>query len=196
MPLRSLSIAVIMLFFFSVLVGIFTYGPAKRTFVVPDKTVSLRSAQELDDLWHASGVHGRIAVIFTRHLNHQFSGIAFPEIDYVDSAMRHGIVRKAYYIVPDRFWQAAVLEYRGRLEYIIEPIVTDTGFTILHEGGRIHAMPLSKYVPELGQEKALVVIEPIVWTQQENSRIDGFIRSEQLTSDLTVIIGDEKPPQQ
>lgn len=189
MPFRSATIAAIMLFFFSILIGAFAYGPAKRTFVIPSKTVTVRSASELNDLWHSSGVHGRIAVIFTRHLNHQFSGMTFPETDYVDKAMRHGIVRKAYFVVPDSAWKNVVIEYRGRLEYIVEPIVTDTGFMILHEGGRIHVMPLSKYIPELGQEKALVVIEPSVWTQQEQARIDGFIRSGQLASDLIVIVG-------
>lgn len=188
MPFRSVCIAAIILFFFSILGGTFFYGPARRTFVVPDKIVAVRSAPELDDLWHASGVRGRIAVLFTRHLNHQFSGIAFPEMDYLDRAMRHGIVRRAYYVVPDIFWQMTVLEHRERMEYILDPKATDTGFMILHEGGRIHALPLSKYIPELDDEKALVVLDPAVWTAQERSRIDGFIRSGQLPSDLVVII--------
>lgn len=192
MPLRRVSITAIILFCSGVLLWIFTYGPAKRIFVVPDRTVTLRSAGEIDDLWRSSGIHGRIAVIFTRHLNHQLSGIAFPEMDYLDRALRQGMVRKVYYVVPDRFWAAVVLEHRERMEYIIEPRTTDTGFMILHEGGRIHAMPLSKYIPELENEKALVVIETAPWSQEEQTRIEGFLRSGQLRTDLTVIIGQPK----
>ncbi len=195
MPYRSVSIILIILFSFGVIVLTVIYGPAKRSFVSPERTVTVRSADELDRLWHSSGVHGRVAVIFARHLNQQFSGLAFPEMDYLDQGMRHGIIRRAYYIVPDRFWPEVVLEYRALLTYIIEPKATDTGFMILHEGERIHAMPLSKYIPEQDQEKALVVIEPAVWTPQEQTRIDGFIKSGQLVSDLIVTIGRAKQTQ-
>lgn len=188
MPFRRVSIPAIMLFFCLVLAGTVSFGPARRTFVTPDKSFTVASAGELDRLWHASGVHGRIAVLFTRHVNHQFSGLSFPEMDYLDNGMRHGIVRKAYYIVPDLVWKHVEFEYRERVEYIVEPHATDTGFMILHEGGRIHVMPLSKYIPELDNEKALVVIEPAVWTEQERSRIDGFIRSGQLHADLIAIV--------
>ncbi|MDO8282431.1 MAG: hypothetical protein Q7U10_07395 [Thermodesulfovibrionia bacterium] len=181
-----MSITAIMLFFFCVLVWTFTYGPAKRSFIIPDKTVAVKSAEDIDSIWHSSGVHGRVAVLFTRHLNRQFSGIAIPETDYLDRAMRHGIVRTAYHIVPDIFWSEVVLEIMARQELIVPLIATDTGYIFLHEGGRVHVMPLSKYIP--GQEKALVVIEPGVWTQKEDSRIDGFIKSGQLSTDLVLII--------
>lgn len=194
MPYRSVSTTVLILIFFGALVFTITYGPAKRTFVVPDRTVTVRSAIEIDELWHASRVHGRVAVVFARHLNQQFSGLAFPEMDYLDQAMRHGIVRKAYYIVPDRFWPEVVLENRTRREFIVEPIDTETGLMIFHEGGRIHAMPLSKYIPETEAEKALVILEQQVWTQQELSRIDGFIKTGQLTTDLLVIINKTIKP--
>lgn len=188
MPFRSVSISAIIFFFIGVIVLTFTYGPAKRSFVIPDKTIVVRSAGEIESLWHSSGVHGRIAVIFTRHLNQQFSGIAFPEMDYLDTAMRHGIVRTAYYIVPDRFWSDVVLENRAYRKYIVLPKVTDTGFMIFHVGGRIHVMPLSKYIAEQEKEKALVVIEPQVWSQKEYSRIDGLIKSGQLATDLLALI--------
>lgn len=193
MPYRSVSIVAVTLFFVIILVGTVAYGPFRRTFVVPDRTVTLRTAAEVDELWHSSGLHGRTAVIFSRHLNQQFSGVAFPEMDYMDNARRHGIVRKVYYVVPDSFWQAVVSENMLRREFIMEPIPTDTGFMILHEGIRIHTMPLSKYIPE--QEKAIVVFEKRVWSQQEQSRIEGFLSSGQLIADLTILIGEAKQPQ-
>ncbi|TAN38696.1 MAG: hypothetical protein EPN25_13310 [Nitrospirae bacterium] len=160
---------------------------------MPAKTVTLHSAQEVNDLWHSSGVHGRRAVIFTRHLNKIFSPVlinAFPEINYLETAMRHGIVRTAHYIVPDRIWLEVYEEILANTVLVIPPKKTAVGFLLLHERGDIHVVPFSEYIPDHEREKALVVIEPAAWTPQEQSRINGFIRSGQLTSDLTVIIGD------
>lgn len=193
MPFRSVSITAIMLFFFGTLVWTFAHGPAKRSFVIPDKTVAVQSALEVNEHLQSSGVHGRIAIIFARRLNQQFSGGSFPERDYLDTALRHGIVRTAYYIVPDSVWSEVAAENLMRT-LIVPPKTTETGFIVLHVGGRIHVMPLSKYVPE--QEKALVIIEPRAWSQKELSRIESFLESGQLASDLTVIIGEMKQLQQ
>ncbi|MEW6713861.1 MAG: hypothetical protein AB1306_02060 [Nitrospirota bacterium] len=191
MPFRSVSITAIMIFFFGVLVWTFTYGPARRTFVVPGKTITVQSVSEIDGLWHTSGLHGRIAVIFARHLNLLSLGSSFPDGSYLDNAMYHGIVRKAYYIVPDRFWPEIISlnKMKGALIVPLKP--TDTGFIMLHEAGRIHIMPLSKYIPETGDEKALVVLEPRVWPQEEQSRIEGFIKTGQLITDLMAVVGGE-----
>lgn len=190
MPRRNFTITAIVLFCISSIIFTFSYGPAKRIFVIPNKTVSAQSSREIDTIWHSSDVHGRIAVIFARHLNQQFSGNAFPETDYIDTAMRQGIVRTTYLIVPDKVWSEVVSEYILQRSLIVPLKPTDSGFIILHEGGRIHVMPLSKYVPELGKEKALIVIERGVWSQQENFRIDNYFRSGSLTADLVVTIGE------
>ncbi|TAN38698.1 MAG: hypothetical protein EPN25_13320 [Nitrospirae bacterium] len=194
MPYRNVSITAISLIFVCVIVWTFVYGPAKRTFVSPDKIETVKSAEELDKLWHSAGVHGRVAVIFTRYLNKQFAGASFPEMDYIDNAMRHGIIRTVYYIVPDRFGAEIVSDYYLKWDstFIVPPKLTDTGLIILHDGGRIYVMPLSKYIPDQEQEKALVVIEDAVWTPQERDRINGFTRSGQLASDLTAIVSESK----
>lgn len=193
MPRRNLTIAAIILFFFGTIIFTFMYGPAKRTFVTPDKTVSVKSAQELDNLWHSSGVHGRIAVIFARHLHQHGTGNGFPELDYVDRAMRHGIVRMAYYIVPDRTWPEVVAENMlpGKVEAQLR--TTDTGFMLLHECGRIHVMPISKYIPEQDREKALVVIEHGAWSLQERFKIDNYIKSKLLTTDVLIHVQARHP---
>jgi len=191
MPFRSLNITAIILFFFGVLVWTFTYGPAKRTFVVPDKTITVQAVSEIDGLWHSSGLHGRIAVIFAHHLNLLSLGSSFPDGSYLDNAMYHGIVRTAYYIVPDRFWSEIVSLNMMAGELIIPLKPADTGFIMLHEAGRIHIMPLSKYIPEQDQEKALVVLEPRVLSQKELSRIDGFIKTGQLATDFIAVVGGE-----
>jgi len=189
MPFRKITLPLLILVFVGVLTWSFVYGPAKRRFVVPDRSVEVASAGALDRLWHATGVQGRVAVIFSRHLDQQFSRGAFPETGYLDTAMRHGIVRTAYYIVPDRFWSEVVLENRAYRNHVVLPIVTDTGFMMLHEAGRIHVMPLSKYIPQPGEEKVLVVLDPDVWSQEERSRINDFMKSGQVVTDLLAVVG-------
>lgn len=191
MPRRRLCITAIILFFFGVIAGTFTYGPARRVFVSPDRTVAVQSARKLEETWHASAVHGRIAVIFAGHLNQQASGSSFPETDFLDASMRQGIVRRAYYVVPDRVWSQVVAESIFGRELIVLPKTTDSGFTLLHVGGRIHVMPLSKYIPE-GDEKVLAVIDPTVWSPQEHLRISNLFSSGLMASDLVVSIGAGK----
>lgn len=185
---RSVSSPAIVLFFLGVAVWSFMYGPANRTFVVPDKTITVQSLNDVDGLWKASGVHGRIAVIFATHLDLLGLGSSYPIGGYLDNALYHGVVRTAIYIVPDRFWPE-IERINTMWRAMIAPFkATDTGFILIHEGGRIQIMPFSKYVP--GDEKALVVIEPAIWSEQEQSRINGFIKSGQMVSDLTVIINE------
>lgn len=187
MPYRTVVTALVILFLVAVIAGTFSYGPSKRKFVEPRQSVTVPSAQALIQLWESTGVHGRIAVIFARHLNQEFSGGSFPEMDYLDKAMRRGLVRRAYYIVPDRAWPQVVTENIARRELIVPLKTTDAGFTLLHIGGRINVMPLSKYIPE-GIETVLTVLEPEAWSPQEQFRIDTLFSSGLMTADLQVTI--------
>ena len=192
MPYRTVVTAVAILFLTGVIAGTFSYGPSKRKFVEPRQSVTVPSAQALTQLWDSTGVHGRVAVIFARHLNQQFSGGSFPEMDYLDKAMRRGLVRKAYYIVPDRAWPQVVSENIAGMRELIVPFkTTDAGFTLLHIGGRINVMPLSKYIPE-GTEPVLTVLEPEAWSPQEQFRINTLFSSGLLTADLQVTIAAGK----
>jgi hypothetical protein len=179
-----MGISAIILFFSGVLVWAFTYGPAKRTFVNPGKTITVKTVGEIEKLWQSSGVHGRTAVIFARYPKQDLSGSDFPAREYLETAMRHGIVRRAYFIVPDKFWSDLVSEMLGR-----KFKTTDNGFIVADDGGRILFMPLSKYVPE-GDEKALVALEPAAWSPQEHLRINTLLSSGLMASDLLVTIGD------
>lgn len=189
MPCRIVSIPLILLLCIATIAFTFMYGPSRRTFVEPAKSVTVHSAQELVSLWKSSGMHGRNVVIFARHLNPAFSVSLFPEVDYLESVMHSGIVRKAYFIVPDSTWNEAVSESLQRASIVL-PKTTATGILLLQDGGRIQVIPLSKYIPEQTNEKSLVVIEEGAWTRQDRFRIDNYFRSGLLTSDLVVHIGD------
>jgi hypothetical protein len=143
------------------------------------------SAKELENTWLSNGVHGRVAVIFARHLKPQPEG-GFPEIDYLERVLNEGVVRKVDLVVPDAILPQFYGEIIKDQKLIVPPHNTNTGMYLLHVGGRINIMPLSKFIPD--SEQALVVYEPGVWSYQERSRIEGLIKSKQLATDLQVII--------
>lgn len=185
---RKITAIAIILFCIASIIFTFAYGRAKRIFVDQKKSVTIYSAQELNTLWHETGVHGRIAVIFARHLTPQSPDSGFPEMDYLDNAMRQGRVRTTYVVVPDRFWPEVVNEQLYSPKLIVPLKTTDTGFLLLHEGGRIHVMPLSKYIPASGKEMALIVIEQNIWSQQESDKIAAYLNLELQPADLIVTI--------
>ena len=190
MPYRHVTTTAIILFCISAIAFTFIYGPAKRRFVYPEKTLTVHTSREIDDLWHSSGIHGRIAIIFTSHPGHHLSGNVSSEADHLDTALRQGLVRRAYFIIPDRFWPEVVSNDVLRSASIVPAKPTDIGYKLLHEGGRILVMPLSKYIPQQEMEKAVVVIEPAVLTPNENLRINNYFKSGQLTADLLIRIED------
>jgi len=169
----------------------FLYGPSQRIFVVPEKTADVRSARELEDLWHTSGVHGRVAVLFARHLVSPLAFNTFPEIDYLDRAMNQGIIRKAYCVIPDRLWNEVITRNMESPSLTVKPRFTDDGYTVLRDGGRIQFIRLSGYIPDQSLDKALVVIESALWSPQERARIEGFLRTGQLSSDFVIVVTEE-----
>jgi len=193
MPYRNITIPAIVLLFVGTVIWTFTYGPVRRGFVSPEKTVTLHSAGEIEDLWESTGVRGRTAVIFARHLNLPALGSSYPDGSYLDTAMRHGMVRKAYYVVPDRVWpETASLQKTAGGVLMAPPQVTRSGYFLLHEGGRIYVMPLSKYNPI--KEKALVVIESAAWSPEEHLKIDHLFRLGLLSTDLMIVVDNEGNP--
>jgi len=194
MPRRNVTIPAIVLLFVGTIMWTFTYGPVRRGFVNPDKTITLHSAGEIETLWESTGVRGRTAVIFARHLNLLSLGSSYPDGSYLDNAMRHGIVRKAYYVVPDRAWPevSSVQKLPGAL--MAPPGSTRSGFFVLHEGGRIYAMPLTRF--SAIREKALVVIEPAAWSPEERSRIYHLLRINFLATDLMVVVDRGELPEE
>lgn len=182
---RAITHAIILTLFVIALIVAFAYGPRQIKHLSIRQSVSVATAGELDQLWHANGVHGRIAVLFTRHMKPQQDS-RFPEIDYLDKALQEGIVRKAYIIIPDSVWVTSMVEILQDESVIIVPMKTDSGAILLHRGGRIHILPLSQYIPNA--EMSLVVYEPTFWSEQERFRIEGMLATQQLDADLVALV--------
>jgi len=188
---RSVYNFIIMIFFVCTILFTFIYGPSNRIFVVPAQQLTVNTARELEQLWRSTAIHGRIAVIFARDVKQNSRDNGFPEIDFLDAPLRQGIVRRVYYVVPDRDWSQTVEENMFGRERIVPLKTTDSGFIVLHDGGRIHYVPLSKYIPE-GNEKAVIVIDPAAWAPHETLRIKTLLNSSLLPTDLLISINVRK----
>lgn len=182
---RIVTHIIILILFGSALCAAFLYGPYQRKYLSTQKTVPVTTGAEMDKLWRMNSVHGRVAVLFTRHLKPQQDG-RFPEVDYLDTALQEGIVRRVYVIVPDSAWVASMVEILQDQSVIIAPKKTDSDNILLHRGGRIHIMPLSQYIPE--SETSLVVYEPSFWSEQERQKIEGLLTTRQLDADLVALV--------
>lgn len=164
------------------------YGPSRRIFVSPRTTVTVQSAAELTDTLRTHRIHGRVAVIFTRHLKPRGDGL-FPESDYLDSSLQKGTIRAVTYVAPDDVWTPVLSENILDSSLTVPPKSTGSGTVLLHRGGRIVMTPLSRFIPI--DETAIVIYEPGFWSPQDRTRIEGFLSSRQLETDLLVIIGGQ-----
>lgn len=185
---RNVTILGIFLFAFGVLVFSFVYGPLQRTFASPERTVQVSSGADINELWESEGLRGRVAVIFTRSLNGPYSS----GVKYIESAMRRGIVRAVYYVVPDSIWDDVIVENYSR-PMLTPPMPTASGFVMLLEEGRVNVMPLSRYWPDAG-EKALVVLEAGIWSSDDLAYIYRIVKSGNLPADLFAIINSDTVP--
>jgi hypothetical protein len=117
--------------------------------------------------------------------------MSFGEITYIERAMRQGIVRTIYCVVPDDRWAEVVAENRYR--NWIEPLKpTETGLVILREEGRVYLLPLSRFWPPSG-EQALLVLESTAWNKKDLAHIAHLIRSGTLSTDLLAVVDDPGP---
>jgi hypothetical protein len=105
--------------------------------------------------------------------------------EYLELALRHGIVRAGYQVVPDSAWQQVYAAHHAR-QMPTPPRISDSKIALLLEAGRVQIMPLSHFWPFT--EKALVVMEPAAWSPDERSRILGLLQSGRLATDFIVLV--------
>lgn len=160
----------------------FFYGPLRRTYAVPAGVEPAFSAADISQQWEAAGVKGRVAVLFTRHLNSEESLKDTEGFKFAELAMSHGIVRTIFHVVPDNAWPVVTknLSVRDNAR------TTSSGFALIVPEGRINVLPLSRFKP-FG-EKSLIVVEPGVWNREELAHITRLIESRDLCTDLLVVV--------
>jgi hypothetical protein len=179
-------LAGIAVFFLSVVAFSFLYGPSQRSFNSTPQVLLAESPGQIAQILDASGVKGRIAICFTRYLNASET-MDSKDPTVTEGAMAKGIFRRVFHVAPDGAWpeiSATLLKRNG-----IRP--TPEGFIGIFENGRVYITPLSRF--SRISEKAVVVVEPKVWTSDELKLIAARLKSGNISSDLVVIIrGAEK----
>lgn len=177
----------IIVLFISVVAYTYLYGPWQRSFNAQSPQVlKAESTEQIARILDSAGVKGRIAICFTRYLN-ALESKESKGFTVTESSMEKGIFRRVYHIAPDRAWPeiSDSLSKRNGIRPISE------GFIGIFDYGRVYIMPLSRF--SQSTEKALIIVEPKVWTEDELKQIVSKLKSGSISSDLVIIIrGSEK----
>jgi hypothetical protein len=145
------------------------------------QVLTVETSDQIAQAWEKTGVKGRVAICFTRYLN-AVSVKESTDLKVTERSMETGILRKVYHIAPDSAWP----EIRSALSKMNGVRTTQDGYIGIFENGRVYINPLSSF-SQLS-EKALIIIEPKVWTAAELLKISGKLKSGSISSDLVVII--------
>jgi hypothetical protein len=188
MPHRRASLAAVLAFFAGVVGLVSVYGPSRRTAFSPPRVVAVASTGELYELCKASGVKGRRAVVFARHLvpaenPHGDS----PEVRPITDLMHQGMVREVFHVLPDGAWA----EVERNLPQVSPYRPRPPGFAAPVDEGRVNVDRLSRFWP--APERAIVVVDPAAWSPTEARSIMGMVQSGQMPTDLLVVLGGTEP---
>jgi hypothetical protein len=157
-------------------------GPARRRYVTPPRVVSVPSASGLYELWEGLGVRGRVAVVLARDLVPAEAVVETEGVAAIGRAMHRGIVREARHVLPDERWTEA----RFNLSQVSIYWPSEVGFLGAFEDGRVHVLPLSRL--RRMNERALVVLDPTVWSDDELQRIARRMGAGAIATDLVAVV--------
>lgn len=186
MPIKQVFLlaGITALFIYTIIFS-YRYGPGQRSFLAKPEVQSAGTTGELLRVLETSGVKGRVAICFTRYLN-ALETIDSKEVAAMELAMNHGIVRKVFHVPPDVAWP----EIRNALSRRNDMRTTHEGFIWIFNDGRVYIQPLSRFAPVT--EKAVLIVEPAVWTNKDLTRIADMLKNGVLSSDLVVVIRGSK----
>ena len=191
MPIKQRALlAGITVFFLAVIALTFLYGPSQRSFNASPQVLLVETNEHIAKVFKTTGVKGRIAICFTRYLN-ALEGKDSKDLKVTENSMEKGIIRRVFHITPDSVWPeiSNALSKRNGIRPIPE------GYIGIFDNGRVYIMPLSRFSHI--KEKALIIIEPKIWTQDELQQIANKLQTGKISSDLVVIIrGSEKEAKQ
>jgi hypothetical protein len=158
------------------------YGPSRRVLLSPTRVVEASAPEDIARAWDAAGVRGRIAVQFARRLNAVAPGVDPAQSRYLEEALRRGVVRRVFHVVPDGAWPEVAANI-GRMH---GQRPTSLGFALFFDAGRVDVLPLSRFVSVA--ETALVVVEPSVFAPEERATILRHLEARDVRADLLTVI--------
>ncbi len=166
---------------FSAIIFLHFFGPSRRSFVPTPRVVLVNSGAQIIQAWESNKVNGRILISFTRFLNAHESKNS-TDINAAEISLNRNILRKIIHVPPDRAWP----EIQEALSRRSDMRRSSEGFIGVYDDGRVYIKPFSRL--DTIEEKALVVIEPRIWTDNELLQIAEKLKSNSLYSDLILII--------
>jgi hypothetical protein len=185
--------AAIVLFFCVVLLLLSAQGARNRVFLTAPRIAVVPQPHDALAAWSASGVRGRILLLFDRSFNITYPGSLAPDMtpdrlpvadNYVYLSTVRNITRMIYHVVPDAVWDR-VSETLS--EY---PMVRFDGarFTMVVYDGIPLTVSRIRDLPSV-PEQALVLINGTSWTDRDIADILALLDSGRIRSDLMTLSG-------
>lgn len=179
-PAQMTKMTAILLFALITLLLCAFYGSQQRRYASPPVVRNVVRYVDIFHLWEQERVKGRILYLFDRRAFRSDKGTEATDDNYLDLALKKGIVRKVFHIVPASAW--------GEVQ---EHLRKDARFT--HTNG-IYVLPMEEgrlYVTTIGRitamsEPVLIVVNSEVWLGEELERISRLQEQGVLKSDLAV----------
>jgi len=183
-PGLMLKTAAILLSALGVLLLCVFYGPHQRRYAAPPVVRDVARYVDIYHLWEQERVKGRILYLFDRRAFRSDRGTEATDDNYLDLAVKKGIVRHVFHIVPVSAWAEVQKNLRGDARFSL----TDGVFVLPMEEGRLYVTTIDRIKAQ--PEKVLVVVNREVWSAGELAQISRLMGQGGLKRDLVVFRGD------
>jgi hypothetical protein len=157
-------------------------GPRHRRYAGPPGVRTAPSHLAAFREWEREGVKGRVLCLFDRRAFLSDKGEVPTEENYLDLAVRRGIVRRIYHFVPSAAWPEVEAKLRADDRFRFE----GGGFVHFMEEGRLFVTTIEN-VPQF-EERALVLVNPASWSGQELVHVGHILRDHGIDSDLAIVV--------
>lgn len=182
---KTASIA-IAAFFITVLLVLSALSAHGRAYAPAGLVMDAPEPHQALDLWRSQRMHGRVLILFGRLAANEPDGDAAPDdTSYVYHAIRLGIVREVFHVIPDSRWDtvagrlASDEQFRGEGAAAFRGTIRGAPLVITRLSG----------LPTLN-EPALVLIQGGYGSERETSQMLGAIKSTAISADMVVVTGE------
>jgi len=177
------TIAIVLCFLGVLLLCIF-YGQHQRRYASPPVKRNVANYVDIYRLWEQEQIKGRILYLFDRRAFRSDKGTVPTNDNYLDLAVKKGIARHVFHIVPAAAWAEVQKNLRGDARFSF----TDGVFVLPMEEGRLYVTTIERITAT--PEKVLVVVNREVWSAGELAQISRLMDEGIIKSDLAVFRGE------
>ncbi len=178
----AMRTAAIVVAFAAVLLVCASQGAAHRRYAAPPAFRSVPDHLSAYKEWVREGVKGRVLCLFDRRAFVSEKGEEPNEDNYLDLAVRHGIVRRVYHFVPASAWGDVQDHLRGDPRFTFD----GSAFVYPMEEGRLIVTTLDHL--DHFDERVLAIVNPVSWSGAELERVGRMLRDHRIDSDLAMVL--------